>query len=357
MSLQSAASLGPFDAAKTMWLFLVRFRVLWGMLKRKDGRLKTRWLDTFCMAYAYLVYFERVLRAVRPEIVLVSNDHNVANRSLVALARFKGIKTAYIQHASVSSIFPALGFDYSFLDGPAALHVYQQCENNRPSDASWPKQRYVFLSGQKKRLPSLRDKASSGAIGLALNALDDPADIAALIKRLTDAGCQIRVRWHPGIKGRSLEPLKKILEAYPQVAQSDPSEESVGRFLEQVDMLVAGNSSIHLEAALARVAPIHFEMSASGTPDYYGYVEHGLSRHADNLEDLVDLVDGVLHDGQPALNPSAIRYYSATFDTEWHGREGELVAKHLVALIEGAEPSALWGSCLNLGQSNLGFKG
>ena len=335
-----ALRFGPVEVTKAIWLLMLRFRVLRRQLSNGHARLTARWLDTFCMPYVYLAYFERVLRQVQPSVVLVSNDHNAPNRSLLAVARAMGIKTAYMQHASVSPLFPCLTMDYAFLDGKAALECYRQCEANRPPALSLP-QRHVFLTGQKKPLV-VEGKTSEGVIGLALNTLDTPSDVAPVLDALTRTGGRLCVRWHPGLQGRKLEPLLAVLQRYPGVEQSDPNKEPVGPFLDRLNGLIAGNSSIHLEAALSGVVPVYFEFGKTRVSDYYGYVRHGLSIAAESLEELVAVVRRI-RGGQLSVNADAVRYYSATFATQWEGAEGELVAGHLVSLLDGADPIDLWG--------------
>ena len=78
--------------------------------------------------YAYLVYFHRVSSELTPSFVLTANDLNPSNRALLAIAHQLEIRTVYLQHASVTKIFPALRVTYAFLDGIWAMETYKQCE-------------------------------------------------------------------------------------------------------------------------------------------------------------------------------------------------------------------------------------
>ena len=115
--------------------------------------------------------------------MITSNDHNVPNRCMLAVAHHLGIKTVYLQHASVSPIFPALRVNYAFLDGQCALDIYRQCEPNQPNtnrNAPLPK---VILSGQKKHVKR-SEKSQSTLIGVAFNVLDDAEAGIAFINAL-----------------------------------------------------------------------------------------------------------------------------------------------------------------------------
>src|SRR5690606_38668060 len=101
-------------------------------------------------------------------------------------------------------------------------------------------------------------------------------------------------------------------------------------FMDLLHCLIAGNSSIHLEAALLGIQPIYHEITAGEMSDYYGFVCHGLVKQAQTLDDLMAAVKNSGQSTGPDQN--AVRYYSATYGTQWYGREGDLVAESLIQL-------------------------
>lgn len=331
----------PFDIVKTAILLIFRYGKLRRSLNGRNRVLLTNKLDSFCKVYSHLAYFERLLRDSCPNYIIVSNDHNVSNRALIAVADELGIDTVYMQHASVSSIFPALNFKYAFLDGLAAAETYRMCENNHPPRKPPRRDRHIYLSGQKKRLVKNNSQATH-TVGIALNALDRPADVSKLLTFLEDEGIVAKVRWHPGLQGRALEPLLKVIQNREHISESDPKEESVAGFLTSIEALVAGNSSIHLEAALLGVVPIYYEFGPAENQDYYGYVKSGISAHATSSSELIELLHGVQR-GELRLAPDKIQYFSATFGTEWEGREDELLVQNLFYLSQGTPPQDLFG--------------
>lgn len=127
--------------------------------------------------------------------------------------------------------------------------------------------------------------------------------------------------------------FREAFAANERVSLSDPRQEPISSFMERIDWLIAGNSSIHLEAALAGVMPIYHELTPPDMPDYYGYVKNSLTQPADSVEDLLALVKSIRDNH--VSNAEAIRYYSATYLTEWESREGELVAECLKRLCTG----------------------
>src|SRR5690606_2893843 len=112
--------------------------------------------------------------------------------SLVSLARNLDIKTVYMQHASVSCLFPALNFDYAFLDGESAYETYLQCEGNRSAHDCMLRDRKVIFSGQKKELSRSRLSPRPKVVGLAVNVLDINEDIAHFVKKLAFHGVNLK---------------------------------------------------------------------------------------------------------------------------------------------------------------------
>lgn len=322
------------DVARSFILFSTRGFGLYRVLKTKHPVSVDWHFANFCHVYTYLAYFYRVLSHVKPQFVITANDHNVPNRCMLAVAHHLGIKTVYLQHASVSPIFPALRLNYAFLDGQCALDTYRECEPNQPDTGRSAPIPQVVLSGQKKHLRR-SDNPNKNVVGVALNALDNAKAGIDFINALANNGQAVRLRWHPGQAPRDTEQYRKVFANSESVALSDPREEPVSDFMEQIGWLIAGNSSIHLEAALAGVMPIYYELEPTDLPDYYGYVKHGLTQSAASVTEVLELIENTRDNRRP--NAEAVRYYSSTYLTEWESREGELVAECLQRLSEGKD--------------------
>lgn len=323
--------LTPIDILRILILFTTRGWGLYLVLKEKHPVSVDWHFSTFCCVYSYLAYFYRVLSRTEPEFVITANDHNVPNRCMLAVAHHLGIKTVYLQHASVSNLFPALRVNYAFLDGQCALEIYRQCEPNQPDSPRNVPVPQIILSGQKKNLKRV-ENGKTNAVGVALNKLDDSSVAIEFIQALADKGINIRLRWHPGQAPKDTQAYRDAFAKNERVTLSDPRKEPISDFLLQTGSLVAGNSSIHLEAALAGVTPIYYELTKSHSPDYYGYVKHKLAWPAESVENVLELLNRIQ---EYSFNEKAVRFYSASYLTEWEGREGELVAESLVRLIAG----------------------
>lgn len=316
-------SFSALDFARWIFLLIVRLPSL--LKDTRDGppNLRSWYFGTFCRASAYLCLFYRVLSHADAEIVVVSNDHNLQNRCLVAVAHMFKIKTVYLQHASVTSVFPALRFDFALLDGRAALDTYLDCEKNQPSWVRKAPEPKVFFVGQQKKL-NVRNK-SVNRVGLAVNVLDEEKDVVSVARDLVSEKIPLTIRWHPRQSKNAIEYLKGELFD-EDVIWSDPRQEGVDAFFSRADYVVAGNSSILLEAALVGLSPIYFPLTKSAIHDYYGYVRNGLAICAQSNQELVAMLRSRAQSNE-LKKISAIRYYSHTYETAWFGREAELAGK------------------------------
>lgn len=328
------------DVFLALRLFVYNAPKLYSSLKRKDSLLISQHFNVFCQVYIYLPLFYRLLNEYKPDCVIVSNDHNVDCRSLLAMANYFGIKTAYMQHASVSDLFPALTVDYAFLDGESALETYLKCERNLSFNYTNREHPKIFLSGQKKILKSLV-KSGKENVGLAINILDNIDGAIELVNKLTADGFLVSLRWHPSQKKNDIMRIKEEFSDDSMVTLSDPRQQSVDNFLFEIYYMICGNSSIHLEAAVAGVIPIYYEIQPPHIEDYYGYVKNGIALKAESYQRLVSLLKKI-DTSKP--NSKAIQYYSATYNTEWYGKEGELVATILSQLQEDSPWRELFGA-------------
>lgn len=333
-SLYRPLCLSIGDIIKSIVLLSFRAPKLGRLVQNNYSDVKDWCLGHFIQTYPYLVYFYKTLSETNPEYIIVSNDHNVPNRCLLAVAHHLNIKTVYLQHASVSNLFPALRVNYAFLDGQCALETYQICESNQPDTNRTPPSPTILLSGQKKTLPRKKE-GGSAVVGFALNALDSVPEAIRLAGQLTSAGYKVCVRWHPGQARAAARLIQDDLGSNENISFSDPNAESVGIFLKKVSWLIAGNSSIHLEAALAGVLPIYFELTPPDNPDYYGYAKHGLAKYTETANDILTLLAVTKQCHHPDVD--AVRYYSATYLSEWDGKEGDLVAECLIRISKGKE--------------------
>jgi hypothetical protein len=280
-------------------------------LAQSEGRRAWRFFDLIFNAIGYYEVYVRALRHYRPRAIVFANDHNDDARALLLAARACGVPTAYVQHASVSTNFPPLGFDLSLLEGQDALDKYRQCGpvRGRVEFVGMPKAD-AFLS-EKNRSPGVR------RVGLAINTLDETAAITTALTHLLGEfpDLTFTLRPHPGDQ----RDFRFLARQYPQLLFSEARQQNVFEFLSQQDALIAADTSTHLEAVLLNVASLYYRFGTHGVADdYYGYVAHGLAERAATLPALSDLVRRYQQHKPTDLYRRAA-YYNATLGTADEG--------------------------------------
>lgn len=329
-------------------LFLARAsKVYWSLKKRQRKILINQYFNVFCSAYVYLPYFLRILSLSKPELVVMSNDHNVDNRSLRLAAEISGVKTLYMQHASVSELFPPLEYDYALLDGRMALNSYMRC--NELLRGSSQRVRVnsskcqVYLCGQKK---NVRNGLSGTRIkyfaGIAVNALDEFQALESILTGFVKTNETCLVRTHPYQPPEFVDKLKAFADMHANIELSNAKTEKLLEFFSKIKCMIAANSSIHLEAALAGLPTFYKEMSGNvHYQDYYGYVKNGVSREIQGDVDIRQLhVD--IERGHASVRTHSIQQYSETYCTGWQDREGELAAIIIDGILNTAEVNSIF---------------
>ncbi len=285
------------------------------------------YLDRYLLTYGYYLTATTVLEELAPRLLVLANDHNMEPRTLQLAAAELGIATAYVQHASVTHGFPALAFDFAFLDGEDAARKY---------DLPSPHRAKVFLTGIPKAdgaRQQRRQRTQLTLLGVCVNELDPRHEVLSFIAdmRRLRPGLKVVLRPHPrDARVWDVEPLGTTLSN----AQSENSFD----FLNRVDGIVTGPSNIALEAALVGLRPVFKDFGALGH-DHYGFVTSGLCRQASTAQEALNLLT-------PARNPAplegVLKRYCATVDTPFDGRSAELVRQLMAEQVAGGIDLARW---------------
>lgn len=299
------------------------------VLRLRKVRALSPFFDKVLDVHRHLPALLRTLDEVRPSLVVVANDHNTSCRLIAHLARCRGIPTLYLQHAQVNEHFPPLDYDFVFLDGEVALQAYSAIAARTGVTAANAR---IFLNGEKKTKPDRTEPAPRRTIGVAVSPVDRPDRLLPLVDALAGKGdVQVVIRPHPATPASLLEALARGCAGRPNVSIVGAREEPVAAFLDRLLYLVAGDSSIHMDALLRGVPTFHASLHAEPNfVDYYGFLRHGVvpPMPADEPP------QGWARLAQDyAFDVSAIQKYSATFRTSWQGREEVLAALTVQALV------------------------
>ena len=302
-------------------LYLWRFPRIFRFFKKKYGKDAARFGDLLFNSIGLYEIAYHYLKQFAPKCLVLANDHSEKQRAMLNAAQRLNIPVVYIQHASITSFMPPLDFDLSLLEGQHALDQYRQLGHikGKVEFVGMPKfDKYVSFRKAPKQVE---------CIGFCTNLLDKQLEIETTLKKLVTAfpKCAINFRPHPNDKRRFNLP--------PTVSISTKAETSFD-FLQRQDVLIAGVSSIHLEAVLLNVHSIYFEVTKLGEElvDAYGYVKNGLSERADSIQELIEIIQSLQQNSFPVYEKA--KYYNAVVGTENEGKSGELAAKYIRNFLE-----------------------
>ena len=201
--------------------------------------------------------------------VWVSSDGNPYAVALARAAASRGIRTCFVTHGHVAEGPEPLDFDLAILDGEVVREVYAR---------SGPIRGRVVLRGTEgaaRPMCVTRLEGGIETLGVLASILVDYARLGDTIRRLRESLRPRRVllRLHPNLEMR--DPHWRRALASPDVVVSDGGR-TLEEDLDASDLVVAGNSSVHL-GALKRGVPSAYDPRLDDAPDdYYRFVEMGI---------------------------------------------------------------------------------
>lgn len=271
----------------------------------------------------------KILKKYQPQYITFSNDHTLEARAMILAAQTLNIPTFYIQHACIRSDFPPLRFTHSFLEGQDALDKYK----NSGSVSGG-----VSLIGIPRMDPYIHQKNTNHkirTIGICSNLLDDISLIESTLTALIEAFPKIQFTYRPHpVDSRSIN-------LPTSVNRSDSKVENPFKFLQKQDLIIAGNTSIHYEAATLYVHAVYCKFgNLTGVDDMYGFVANGLVQEAKDNSELIKIIQQL--EKQKSDLASKAKYYNATLGTKEEGKSQLIVAKKMSELLKNNDhPTSL----------------
>ena len=266
---------------------------------------------------------EKMIQKYHPQLIILANDHLEMNRTLMEVANEQGVKTMYVQHASITDKFPPLHFTYSMLDGADSYLKYKGVGDMSGN---------IYLSGGVRFDAVCKHITRKNTMfGVAINKIDDEEIIKDICLKLYDRyafkGVQIVLRPHP----RMDQELWKVWCNKNSIQFSCSSEQSSFEFLSNLSFLISNQSSIHLDAAMNHVPSVIFNMSTSKVLDHYGYKAKALVPSATTIKELFEIIDDI--DNYKYVT-SAVRYFNSSFNAPFEGRVASMIADLINTIVE-----------------------
>lgn len=275
-------------------------------------------LDEYWRGMGTDVVARRILKKYQPKAIIFANDHSGVFRAILHAAKSHTIPTAYIQHASISELFPPLIFDLSLLEGEDTQSKYQAIGGMEGDVRLIGMPKFDAYAGKKNFGKEINN------IGICANILDKKELLEALMAQLMLHFPKLSISFRPHPRDDRTFELPKTVQF------SNSKEEPIFDFLIRQDAILAGDTSTHLEASMLNVLGIYFSMN-DNLSDYYGYVKRGLVEKAGNLEAVIDIVRKYQHDRPKVIGRA--QYYNAVIGTPQEGKSRELALQYIKALI------------------------
>jgi len=263
----------------------------------------------------------RILLNSKPKAIIFANDHVYTQRSFLYAAKKLNIPTIYIQHASVSTYFPPIKFDLSLLEGQDSLDKYKECGviEGRVELVGMPKFDNYFKWRNKK--------TTIENIGICANKIDRTNAVINLIEKILKhfPDLSISFRQHPRDN--------RIFKIPKEVNISNAKEEHVFEFLKRQDLIIAANTSIHLEATLLNVVSLYYEFAdADKFSDYYGFVENHLVEKFNYPNEIIDFIKN--NEAYRPIVFKRAKYYNAVVDSAFEGKSAKIAIEYINDFLE-----------------------
>ena len=290
-----------------------------------DKALIIKYFTRLWTTYGLYKVAGEMLDKYNVKVLVLANDHNDINRCLIFNALEKGIKTVYVQHASVKKGFPRLDFTYSFLDGQESLDKYLYAGKPNGEVYLSGGVRFDFLYGKiVKRNEEVKK------IGVAINMLDDFEKVKSLCLFLKKEGYNdLILRPHPRYQHLDSEWLTKN-----DIAISNPKEESSFDFIANIDFMISNESAIHLDASIMYCPTVLYNISNNQILDDYNFVKNNLVKLAENGNVLLNYIK---NKNEIFPNKEVLQYYNASSYSHLEGNLGETIAMFLNMLCQNNE--------------------
>lgn len=278
--------------------------------------------DGYLRSYGLYVAARDWLERLRPRALVAGNHLNVVHRTICKAARDERVPTIYLQHATMPDHVPRLDFTYALLEGRDVLEKYSTAGR---SDT------IVYLVGMPKfdaYASYPQNQRPVKTVGVCTNNLDSIGRVEELCASLRSELPSLRLilRPHPA-DSRRLAEWRRISTAH-SIELSDWSSEHPFDFLRKVEIMIAGDSNMHLEAALMNVLPIYYDFSGA-SEDWYGFRRNDLVDFARDLSDVVSLIRREEVRRTPVR--SRAKRYCVTVDTAHDGKSAGLAASLIKA--------------------------
>lgn len=264
--------------------------------------------------------FNQYIEKTGAKKIILTNDHNLQPLALLLSAKRQQVKSYYIQHASVSPAFPKLLPDVALLEGQQAIDIYNQIGNYAKEIKLVGIARLDGILAYKKEF-----KTKEIFVGFCLKpyySVDLIKEIIEAIRKANNVS-KIILRPHPGNSVEFYQSLQQF-----NVAISNAKKERPHEFIKQIDVMISGESSIILEAALMKTKTIYIDDKIAQL-DLYGFIKNGITTFAPDAAAITQMLNE-MDASQIESQYTHCGYYCSTVNTTFENKSRELILNHLL---------------------------
>jgi hypothetical protein len=293
---------GGKSQGRLVWLFFCAYvQFLWGASRRTVkilARLPYPPAHHVLTAILEYIFYKKLFMRLNCPGILTTNDTAARSNALVAAAKMQGRTTFYIQHAHISTSFPRLIVDVAILDGAAARVLYDAIGKHTARVL------YRGVEGEYRHLHLENLHKEKICVGLFINTLPDPPVMQALAALdALDFVEKIIVRYHPAFPCTiDFSSEKFSLSDMSRTPWADGA---------RCDLVLAGNSSVHLNLVKYGVPCVYLENLDPIGDDYYGFVAAGLLPRVQDAS-LLNLMQVITHYNKPQW-VETMQYFDASY--------------------------------------------
>lgn len=226
------------------------------------------WISSLIIYVLLRRWGEDLFGKLAKTTVVFSHDHSPFEKALVRSANSCGHTSVYIQHASVTDIFPPLFASYSLLDGLQAADTYLKIGGGSGK---------AIVTGRQYGLTQRAKPASDLTPMICTSPLDTEEVWIDVVRFLKAKNFSIRLRPHPADRRIG---LWQDFSNKHNILFEDSKKTNLKSAMASSNMVFAGASNVLLEAALSGCLPVQVEFTANierGLADYYGFIKQGIA--------------------------------------------------------------------------------
>lgn len=274
--------------------------------------------------YGFLAFYKRIFKKQKPIAIIESNHDIYYPRILIHLAKKHKVPTFHIPHACEPDVVSEIIESFALVEGEDTRQKYL----NAGSQA----EKLIMIGMPKLDAWSdkINKKTTVDVIGYAINGTENHTLVIEDTRILSEnfPNAQIILRPHPmqytPSYYKKTQFILNHIQEYTNLTISDPRQEGPFAYINKIDVLIAGDSSIHLEASILNVFPVYYDNTAKFI-DHYGFVKNKLTSKADTIQDVVSIIQQIQHD-RPYVRNNA-KQYVATIDTQHDGKSSQLATQ------------------------------